>query len=66
MKLDKVAWFTTSDGKVIGVVLGRDEMTDVPKAYIGVCGGKDERSDLAMIVLKGAQFPVAAAQALGV
>ncbi len=52
------AWFTdmTMGAKIIGIVLGKDEITGEVKAYLGVGSGFDEGRDAERIIRLGQKF----------
>lgn len=56
MKVEKVIWFTTGNNETIGVLLGIDDVTKKPKAYIGIGEGFDEGLDTQLIKDFGAKF----------
>lgn len=58
MKLMKTIWFTTNSGLMIGVVIGKDEITGEKKAYIDIAAGDDEEDDKKFIMDYGCKLPV--------
>lgn len=55
MKVVETLWFTNRKG-VCGIVLGKEETTDDPKAYIGAVDGGDERCDTEEIIAWGTKL----------
>jgi hypothetical protein len=52
-------WFNEmGSARPIGLVIGLDEVTREPKAYIGTGSGFDQKSDEIRISQYGAKFPV--------
>lgn len=56
MNIIDTLWFTTAKGETIGIVLGHDEISDEPKAYIGVDDGIDPEVDTKTIASLGGKF----------
>lgn len=57
MKLVNVIWFNP-ESRVIGIVVGEDEVTGKHKAYIGLGAGDNENSDAQQILNHGAPFTI--------
>lgn len=55
MKVLETLWFTTMNG-TCGIVLGEEDNTKDPVAYIGVVEGKDENADTDSIIAWGIKF----------
>lgn len=64
MKIINAIWFSALDGKCIGIVYGKDEITGEEKSYIGIGFGVDEEEDKKYIAENGAKFPIEAAKKL--
>ena len=56
MRIIEALWFDK-----IGIILGKDEVTDEYKSYIGIGEGLNEESDTKYISRHGMPFPVDAA-----
>jgi hypothetical protein len=56
MKITNTAWYNTNQSHMIGIVMGLDEVTGEPKAYIGLGDGVDEQADINHIASNGAKL----------
>lgn len=56
MKIKDTIWFTTGRGETVGIVLAEDDVTGIPKAYIGVGDGRNEDVDIKQISEWGAKL----------
>jgi hypothetical protein len=57
MKIKETFWFTEMGStRPIGIVIGVDERTGEPKAYIGTAFGSHEGEDVQHIASKGAKL----------
>jgi len=56
MKIKDTIWFSTGRGESIGIVLGYEDPTGKPKAYIGLGDGKDADLDTKIISEWGARL----------
>ena len=59
MKIINTIWFSK-----IGIVMGKDEVTNEPKAYIGLGAGINEEADIKYITKRGSKFTKKIAQKL--
>ena len=55
MKILNTIWFTGAQG-TIGIVLGQDEHTGDPKAYIGLGLGYSDEADTLIVSQMGSPF----------
>ena len=58
MKVVKTFWFNSLTG-AIGIVVGKDEVTGKPKAYIGSVSGLDREADEKQVCELGGKVSVA-------
>ena len=58
MKVVKTFWFNSLTG-AIGIVVGKDEVTGKPKAYIGSVSGLDREADEKQVRELGGKVSVA-------
>ena len=59
MKIEKTLWFTPMTGGTIGIVLGKDDITEEKKGYIGVCSGTNETANQIHIARTGQKISLA-------
>lgn len=64
MKILTATWFTGSGMKLIGVVIGIDEITNERKAYVGTASGLDEGLDAQHIASHGAKLHLVIAESI--
>lgn len=57
MRRIKTTWFTTNSGLIIGIVIGRDEITNEKKAYMDIASGNDNENDQKFIAEFGQKLP---------
>jgi len=57
-------WFSTNQAHTIGIIMGKSDVDDTPKAHIGLGNGKDEGTDAKLIADHGVEITKVMAQDL--
>lgn len=64
MKVTHVMWFNTPHAHTIGIVMGKANVTEELRAYIGLGDGISEKDDKKKIAEWGCPFPIETAKHL--